>query len=416
MRYFVESYGCTTNYGEGSQLSEHMSSMGHVEVSSADDADIVVLNTCTVVDTTEKKMIRRMSELKAAGKEVIVTGCMAKVQTGRIHIRLPDSLIISPDEYPSFRSIVSSKYDSGTRTSVGVKGNIIPISQGCLGNCTYCITKHARGLLMSHPAAELIKRFSDIVDSGYKEILITAQDTGCYGFDIGTSLPELIRGMLKTDGNYRIRIGMMNPDSLISIVDDLMDVMEDSRVYRFLHIPVQSGSDDVLKRMGRRYTMNEFMDLIDRIRSIHPEMSISTDVISGFPGETDADHRKTLDLIRDLKADTVNITRFSPRPGTEAALMQQTHGRLSKDRSAELTEVKNTTEKAVNSMLIGKRFESLITEHGKNNTLIARTNNYRPVAIKADVPIGSFVDLEITDCEPTYLLGRSVDVRSDKRL
>jgi len=394
------------NYGEGAQLSERMSAMGHTEVDSADVADIVILNTCTVVDTTEKKMIRRMSELRNAGKEVIVTGCMAKVQANRINIRLPDSMVIAPDRYREFSALVSEKYGPSITIQNEIKTNIIPIAQGCLGNCTYCITKFARGRLVSYPPEELVDRFNDMIDSGIKEILITAQDTGCYGIDIGTTLPSLIRKMLEKKGEYKIRIGMMNPDNLDPILDDLLDVMRDSRVYRFLHIPVQSGSDIVLKKMNRQYTVKEFVNMVNRARFVHSDISISTDLISGFPEETDEDHERSIELIRQLNADTVNITRFSARPGTEAALMPQVHGRICKDRSAELTDTKNDIEYSVNEKLIGKRFKALITEHGKPGTMIARTDNYRPIAVESDLPIGSFTEVEVTECAPTYLIGR----------
>jgi MiaB-like tRNA modifying enzyme len=396
------------NYGEGGQLSEDMSALGHEEVSSADSADIVILNTCTVVDTTEKKMIRRMSDLRKAGKEVIVTGCMAKVQTGRVSIRLPDSLIISPDRYCDFRSEVSGKYGIGCSFAKSRHcSNIIPISQGCLGNCTYCITKFARGRLNSYDPDTIVSRFDSLVRGGAREILITAQDTGCYGTDTGTDLPSLLRLMLENKEDFRLRIGMMNPDSLMPIADDLLDVMEDPRIYRFLHIPVQSGSDPILTSMNRSYSVKGFIDLAEKLRSRYPDISISTDMISGFPGETDACHLKSLELIRTLRADTVNITRFSSRPGTEAALMEPVHGRISKNRSAELTEMKNRVELDNNRKMIGERYYgALITETGKKGTMIARTRNYRPVSLCSELAVGSFADVEITDCKSTYLIGR----------
>lgn len=395
------------NYGEGDQLSERMSSLGFEEASSVDSADVIILNTCTVVDTTEKKMIRRMSELRKAGKEVIVTGCMAKVQANRVLIRLPDSLIIPPENYSEFSSIVSDKYGTGCSNIVErTCSNILPIAQGCLGDCAYCITKFARGRLSSYDPDELIERFDSIVAGGAKEILITAQDTGCYGSDINTDLPSLLERMLENDAEFRIRIGMMNPNSLVPIADRLMEIMKDQRVYRFLHIPVQSGSDDVLDRMNRFYSTDEFLKLVVKLRSTHSDISISTDMISGFPGETDADHSKSLELIRELKADTINITRFSARPGTEAALMEPVHGRISKDRSAELTEMKNRVELENNKKMIGMKMTGLVTEIGKEGSIIIRTDNYRPVAVVSDLPIGTFVEVEITDCEPTYLIGR----------
>ncbi len=411
MRYFVESYGCTMNYGEGEQLSKKMDSLGHVRVDSVKEADIVILNTCTVVETTEKNMIRRMGDLKKEGKKVIVTGCMAKVQPKRIMIRLPDSIIIPPDRYDEFADLVSGEYGCSDPVSAPRYGMsaILPIAQGCLGNCSYCITRFARGHLRSYPEDELVEEFNRMLDDGAKEILITAQDTACYGKDIGTDLPHLIERFLERDGDYRIRIGMMNPNYLEPIADRLLDLMKDRRVYRFLHIPVQSGSDDVLKNMRRRYTAEGFLSMVERMREKVPDISISTDMITGFPGETDEDHRKSVELIRRLHADTVNITRFSVRPGTDAASMKgQIQGNVSKERSTELTETKMEVEYNLNRNLVGKRFHVLVTEKGKEGTVIARTENYRPVGIDEDIPLGTFIDAEVIDCASTYVTGRRV--------
>ncbi len=411
MRYFVESYGCTMNYGEGEQLSKKMDSLGHVRVDSVSEADIVILNTCTVVETTEKNMIRRMGDLKRQGKKVIVTGCMAKVQPKRIMIRLPDSIIIPPDRYDEFADLVSEEYGCSEPVAAPKYGMsaILPIAQGCLGNCSYCITRFARGHLRSYPEDELVKEFDTMLDQGAKEILITAQDTACYGKDIGTDLPHLIERFLEREGDYRIRIGMMNPNFLGPIADRLIDLMEDRRLYRFLHIPVQSGSDDVLRNMRRRYTAEEFLDLVERMRARCPDISISTDMITGFPGETEDDHRKSVELIRKLHADTVNITRFSVRPGTDAASMKdQIQGNVSKERSTELTETKMEVEYGVNEKLIGRRFRVLVTEKGKEGTVITRTENYRPVGIDEDIPLGTFLDVEVTSCASTYVVGKRV--------
>ena len=399
------------NYGEGEQLSKKMDSLGHVRTDSADDADIVILNTCTVIETTEKNMIRRMGDLKAKGKKVIVTGCMAKVQPKRISIRLPGSIILPPDRYDEFSDIVSDEFgccEPSVKPTYGMSA-ILPIAQGCLGNCSYCITRFARGHLRSYPEDDLVKEFNAMLDDGAKEILITAQDTACYGKDIGTDLPHLIGRFLEREGDYRIRIGMMNPNFLDPIADRLLDIMKDRRVYRFLHIPVQSGSDDVLRNMRRRYTAEGFLSMVERMRLKCPDISISTDMITGFPGETDEDHRKSVELIRKLHADTVNITRFSVRPGTDAATMRdQIQGNVSKERSTELTETKMEVEYGVNENLVGKRFRVLVTEKGKKGTVITRTENYRPVGIEEDLPLGTFLDVVVTGCASTYVVGKRV--------
>ncbi len=409
MKYYVESYGCTMNYGEGRKLSRDMASLGYRESATADEADLVILNTCTVVETTEKKMLARISELKKQGKKIIVTGCMAKVQPKRIEIRLPDSIILPPSDYHVFAKEVAERFGVAGPPVPLMQGTdaILPIAQGCLGNCTYCITKFARGKLISYDPATLTDDFNSFVDSGCKEILITAQDTACYGFDTKTDLPSLIGSMLQKDGDYRVRIGMMNPNHLKRIVDGMIDVLDDERVYKFLHIPVQSGSNDILRSMRRGYTVEGFMELVDRLRSSIPEISIATDIITGFPGETESDHERTIELVKQLHADTLNITRFSSRPGTEAASMEQLHGRILKERSTELTELKNEIEYNVNKRLIGQRFRSLATEVGKEGTIV-RTPFYRPVVIREAIPLGTFVDIEITDCRATYLFGKKL--------
>ena len=408
MKFFVESYGCTMNHGEGDRLSEVMTSLGHELVGSAAEADLVILNTCTVVDTTEKHMVKRMSELKAAGKEVTVTGCMAKVQPNRIEIRLPDAPIIPPEPYDLFEGIMESRYGRGHSDTEIVyhPTETIPIAQGCKGACTYCITRLARGKLISRPEDEIVSEFKTMIDSGTKEILLAAQDTACYGKDTGTDLPSLIRRLLEFQGDFRIRIGMMNPNHLDRILDDMIDVLKDPRMYRFLHIPVQSGSNSVLDGMKRQYTAERFMGIVNRLRSEIPDISIATDMITGFPGETDKDHEKSMDLLRKLRADTVNITRFSPRPNTVAMDMdKQVPGNVSKDRSTELTELKNSVEYENNSALVGKRFRVLITEKGRNGSVIGRTDNYRPIGIECDLELGTFCDVEVTECRSTYLVG-----------
>ncbi len=411
MKYYTESYGCTMNYGEGDMLSRRMESLGYERTESVDDADIVILNTCTVVETTEKRMIKRMNDLRAARKEVIVTGCMAKVQQSRISIRLPNALIVPPDMYDNFSELVEHRFgvgDSDRRTPYG-RTAIIPIAQGCLGNCSYCITRFARGKLISRSIEDISAEFQEFVDSGVREILITAQDTACYGKDIGTDLPALLEELLKVEGDYRVRIGMMNPNHLEPILDRMLDRLEDPRVYKFLHIPVQSGSDIILKSMRRHYTAERFMDIVNRLRERIPEISIATDFICGFPGETEEDHLDTIELMRRLRMDTANITRYSPRPGTDSVnLPGDLHGSVIKQRSQELTEVKTEVEYDVNSNLIGKRVNVLVTETGKDGTMIGRTINYRPIAFRTAQGLGEYADVEITGCAATYLMGKEI--------
>ncbi len=409
MRFWVESYGCTMNRGEGRGLAEDMASLGYEEAESSEEADIVVLNTCTVVETTEKHMLSRMSQLRMSGKRVIVTGCMAKAQPQRVAIRLPDSPVIPPESYDTFKAAVEDRYGSAGAPIVLPQGTeaVLPIAQGCLGNCSYCITKLARGDLRTYDHDALLRRFDSFLGRGAKEVLVTAQDTAAFGHENGDSLPALLEDMLSREGDFRLRIGMADPSSVMRVREGITRLMDDERLYRFLHIPVQSGSDSVLKGMRRKYTVERFMDLVDELRADVPGISIATDLICGFPGETDEDHERSVELIRELRADTVNITRFSSRPGTDAATMVQLPGGVSSARSAELTRVKNETELDVNSALVGRTFRALATEVGKEGTIL-RTGYYRPVVVREDIELGTFTDVRVTGARPTYLLGERV--------
>ena len=411
-RLSLLSLGCDKNLCDSERMLGELISEGFIYEPDEERADVIIINTCCFIGDAKEESVRAVleaAELKKSGslKKLIVTGCMAKVQPKRISIRLPDSPIVPFEEYDRFPDIVRERYGcAGAPVHVETGTDaILPIAQGCLGRCSYCITKFARGDLRSYPAEDLLRRFDGFLAGGAREILITAQDTSSYGHDTGTDVVALLGSMLEREGDYRIRLGMTNPDSLAKVADGLVRLMDDDRLYRFVHIPVQSGSDSVLRGMRRRYTVEGFLELVDTLRSAVPDISIATDLICGFPGETDEDHRKSVDLIRELRADTVNITRFSSRPGTDAASMEQVHGRVSAERSAELTKVKNETELDVNGSMVGRLYRALATEIGKDGTIV-RTGNYRPVVVREDIPLGSFVDVEVTDCRPTYLLGR----------
>ncbi len=415
MKVHVESYGCTMNQGEGHGLSRDLAISGHCTCSSSEDADIIILNTCTVVETTEIRMLRRMQELRSQGKEVVVTGCMAKVQEEVIEEMSPGSLIIPPSDYTRFREIFTHRYGCGDLSEPKLQTttdatSIIPIAQGCLGSCTYCITRHARGTLVSQSIDEITARFKKELEAGAKEILLASQDCAAYGTDTGTDLVALLKTLLRFDGDHRIRLGMMNPESLMRIADRLLDVMDDARVYRFFHIPVQSGSVKILRSMGRRYTPDEFVTLVDVIRSRCPSASIATDSIVGFPGETEEDHDMSMAIMRRVEPDIINVTRFSPRPGTPAAdLPGRPHGRISKARSREMTALRFTIGDEKNATLVGGQMEVTVSENGSKGTMICRSDCYRPVVVPSGPMLGGNIWVMITGSARTHLFGQPVD-------
>ena len=411
MKVRVETYGCTMNQGEGAELASTLAALGHEVVDDPSDADLVVLNTCTVIKETENRMLRRMAELSGQRKKLIVVGCMASVQPDDIVRHAPNALIMAPRDYPSFASVVERNFGRGETSPITVLEAqvtaVLPVAQGCIGACSYCITRFARGTLSSYPAEDIVTAAYSALRSGARELLVTAQDTACYGFDLGTDLSALLEAITMLPGEFKVRVGMMNPDNLGRIIDRFVPSWTAPKVYQFIHLPVQSGSVAVLEAMNRGYVPEEFENLVLRLRTASPSMVLSTDVITGFPGETEDDHRATVELLTRVRPDIVNVTRFSPRQGTPAARsMNQVPGWVSKERSRELSKLRLELSARVNAALVGRREKVMVTEEGKNGTSIARTPSYKPIVLPGRLVMGAVLEIEITDSAPTHLFGR----------
>jgi threonylcarbamoyladenosine tRNA methylthiotransferase CDKAL1 len=407
VKVVVEAYGCTMSMGEGERFKRELVSLGHEVVDRADDADFAVLNTCTVIQATENRMVSRIRNLSNSGKKLVVAGCLAAVQAQRISEVSPEAVILPFSDYADFKTIIEKNFGRGdgylTPLEEGVIG-ILPIAQGCLGGCNYCITRMARGHLRSLHLAELREQTEMMLQKGIKELQVTGQDTAAYGKDIGTDLSTLVYSLAAIPGDFRIRVGMMNPDTLGGIIDQYIPVWNGPKVFKFLHLPVQSGSDALLESMGRRYSIRDFLGLVDSFRRSCPKMTLSTDVIVGFPGESDDDHLMTKELLESVRPDIVNITRFSPRPGTKAFSMDdKVPGWKAKDRSRELTKLRFEIAGEINKSLIGKRELILVTEEGKKGSVIGRTDSYKPVVVKKELPLGLYTEVEITEAAATHL-------------
>jgi threonylcarbamoyladenosine tRNA methylthiotransferase CDKAL1 len=414
VRFFVETYGCTMNQGEGQEMQHKLVSLGHSIAPTVEDAEIVVVNTCVVIKATELKIMKRMRELREEGKQLIVTGCMAAVQGSEVMSEFPDALIVPPSKYESFEEMINGRHERGPN-NVGLqypsgKTFILPISQGCLGHCSYCITRLARGELRSYPVEEIVQLANNAVAEGAKELLVTAQDTACYGKDTGSSIGELLEQLCAIEGDFRIRIGMMNPDSLRGQEHDLVRIFKNSKTYKFLHLPVQTGSDRLLETMGRGYSVSEFEEQVRTIRQSVSRLTLSTDVICGFPGESDQDHQKSLEMLRRVKPNTVNVTRFSSRPGTAAASMGgQVVSRIAKDRSREIAKLRFEIALEINARLIGECLDLIAIEEGKIGTTVCRDFANVPVVIPMQLPLGTKIKAVVTEAHPTYLVGRLAD-------
>lgn len=413
MKVYVEAYGCTQNYGEARLIQETLAARGHALTTSEKDADAHVLVTCTVIETTERRMARRMTALEAFGKPLVVAGCMAAAQRDRVRALVPRAKLLPPRRWPEIVELLQANTACGDRAAdlesrgLGWHDAIVPIAQGCAGRCTYCITRVARGRVSSYPVESLVAQVRRRVEQGSREIKLTGQDTAAYGTDAGADLAGLLRAIDGIPGDFRVRVGMMDPLTVRPIVDPLVDAYTSRKIFKFLHLPVQSGSDEILGAMRREYTVAEFEGIVATFRSGFPDLTLSTDVIVGFPGETEAQFEETMDLVRRTRPDIVNVTRFSPRPGTPAAsLPGRVVGWRVKERSRRLTRVRFAIGRERNEAWVGREVEALVTELGKDGTVLARTREYRQVVLREPAPLGTFVPVEIEAATPVHLLGR----------
>jgi threonylcarbamoyladenosine tRNA methylthiotransferase CDKAL1 len=275
---------------------------------------------------------------------------------------------------------------------------------------SYCITRLARGVLQSKPVDQIVQEITQAVSTGHYELRLTAQDTACYGYDLDTNLAKLSEKIttINSSHDFRVRVGMMNPNSVKPILHELIKAYEHPRIFKFLHLPVQSGDDELLSAMGRGYCVKEFIEILDIFRSAMPELTLSTDFIIGYPNETTEQFEHSLALLEQIRPNIVNITRFSARPGTSAAkLKNRLSGSKIKSRSREMTARRFAISNELNESQIGQRYRVLITERVKAGSVLARNDSYLPVVIKHNLPLGSWVNVEIKDATDSYLVGES---------
>lgn len=351
MEIYFESYGCTANKNNTEIMKGLVKQAGLEITGNPSIADILVINTCIVKGRTEKKIERRIKDLSKLGKPVIVAGCMPEVRKERLDGK--NIYLLGTHHFRDINKLIRKIYQRGYRNEeftskrdeeklltgkipTNKKIGITQISEGCLGNCSFCLVKYAKGKLFSYSLKRIIKNIRNDLEN-CKEIWITSQDNASYGLDRGKrKLPELLKKIIKLKGRFKVRIGMMNPNNVIPILDDLIEIYKNDKIKKFLHLPVQSGSNRILKKMNREYKIEDFKRIIRRFRKETPEIKIWTDIIVGFPEETREDFEKTKQLVKEVKFNKINISRFWRMKGTEAEKMNQLSHKIVKKRVKEL--------------------------------------------------------------------------------
>lgn len=384
--YSILTFGCQMNVRDSETIKGILESLGYNETEDTDEADIILFNTCSVRENPERKVYGRIQNFKPDTDKIIgICGCMVQqgaefeyiknnlpqvrmvFGTHNIH-ELPEILerVIAGervlDVWEDKKDVIEglpAKRDKGVKAFVN-------ISYGCNNFCTYCIVPYTRGREKSREQSYIIEEIKELALSGYKEVTLLGQNVNSYGKDLGTDFASLLRAVHEVDGIERIRFMTSHPKDLS---DDLIEAMAElPKVCEHLHLPLQAGSDRILKLMNRRYTAGHYLKLVEKLRKAIPDISLTTDLIVGFPQETDEDFQATLDLVKQVRFDSAFTFIYSPRKGTPAAKMiEQIDEDVKKERIYRLIEVQNRISSELNKELIGKSVEVLVEGPSKTD-------------------------------------------------
>jgi threonylcarbamoyladenosine tRNA methylthiotransferase CDKAL1 len=424
LQVFVRSFGCSANMADSEVLAGCLAQGGFQLAVSESVADVLIYNTCAVKGPTENRVINIMKRAPKS-KKLIVAGCLPVISFERLLREVRFDSAIGPSVGKRIVDIVL-RVLAGEKvvelTSLNLKPelnlprvksnpviSVVPVNYGCLGSCTYCCVVFARGHLRSYNIKEIAERVQSDFAAGNKEFWVTSQDTACYGKDLHSNLAELLEALDRLTGDFKVRVGMMTPNMVTDMQAKLIDAFRSEKVFKFLHLPAQSGDDKTLKRMRRFYTAAEFKRIVHAFRAEFPDFTLATDVIVGFPGETAEAFENTLKLLEEVKPDVTNISKFFARPKTVAAEI--------KDELVDCNEIKRRSTVATqlvkrvsferNKRWIGWVGEVLVDEKGKvDGSWVGRNFAYKPVAIKsADNLLGKTVRVSIVEASTTYLKG-----------
>ncbi len=419
MKVFIESYGCTFNQADGQIIAGNLLENDIDLVESIEEADVVIVNTCYVKLPTEDKMVFRIQKLQKEfpDKKIIVGGCMVEIDPEKLQKIGPNVSWIGPHQLNKSASVVNATYcgevirETGFSkdSKVGVPKvsddgliHILQICEGCLGACTFCCTRFARGPLNSYPISDIVAEAKKAIENGACEIQLTAQDTAAFGRDSGEKLSDLIKEVANLEGDFRVRVGMMHPKNILNNVDEIIDAMKHPKVYDFIHLPVQSGSDKVLSDMRRGHNISQYKEIVSKFKKEIPDITLAVDIIVGYPTESDDDFDKTVELLRQIKPSLIHLSKYQHRIGAISSSLKEIPPKVMKERSKFLSEIKEEITKEENVEFLDSIQNVLVVEKGSKGGYIAKTNNYIPVIVH-DVELGTFVDVKITEATSTYL-------------
>ena len=420
----VITWGCTHNQKDSQLIEKQLIGLNYSLVNDNDNADVIILNTCTVKTPTENKILHYLNNLKNSDKTIIVTGCLSQAEPNLIRKRYPSFHILGVDAFKFIPNILNSgnmnqlpvlniSADRSDEewvekplldsTQWNKHRNIIQINEGCLNSCTFCATKNARGRLKSFSKNSIVSAIRRLPTP---EVWLTSQDTACWGFDFKDSIISLIRDIDQINRKFWLRLGMGNPNNFIKSINNLVELYRSDKMYKFIHIPVQAGSNSVLQHMKRGYTVEDYEEIISTLRKEIPGITVSTDVICGYPTETEDDFNESIRTINKTRPSITNISRYWERRDTPASQLKQIPHEERKRRSGLLMKLTNKIQLEDNKKWIGWQGEALLVEKGSKGGIQARNQSYKPIIIDESFDyLGKWHDVEITGASETYFNG-----------
>lgn len=428
MQYiYIETFGCTANQNNSEILKGILTQSGYEIINNEKIADIIILNTCIVKQKTENKIKRRIQDLSKSKKLIIITGCMPETDTKVIKKLNPNIILLGVHHFKDIVNLIR-KYKEGKlnwkeqnefldyqneeklnlpKLPINKLISICQISEGCLGSCSYCKTRIAKGKLFSYPEEEIIKSIESDLKQGAKEVWITSQDNANYNLDKGQQkLPELLNKILNLNHRFKLRLGMMDPNNVLPILNELIEVYKHPKIYKFLHIPIQSASNKVLKHMNRLYTVKQAEEIIKKFRQKIPNITISTDIIIGYPIETQKDHKANLNFIKKFKPDVFNLSKFSSHKQTPAGKLKQLSSSIISKRTSEIMQAHRETALQNKQKFLDKTIKVFANKKLVQNLFQARDENYNIVLINSkDDILGKNLEVKIKQAGVHHMIG-----------
>lgn len=436
-KIYIKTFGCQMNAYDSARMRDAMAVHGYQETENPSEADILLLNTCHIREKASEKLfseIGRLNEFKKARKQegkdtlIVVCGCVVQAEGAEILKRShPVDIALGPQNYHRLPELVAaynrkngrvlladfpsdSKFDYLPKTKATSASSFLAVQEGCDNFCTYCVVPYTRGCEYSRPASDILKEAQELVSTGAKEIMLLGQNVNCWHGDGASDLGDLINQLAQIEGLERIRYTTSYPSKITQNLIDAHAKLD--KLMPYIHLPIQSGSDVILKAMNRQYTAKSYEEIVAMFRKARPDIAVSSDFIVGFPGETDDDFAQTMEVVKRVRYASSFSFKYSPRPGTPAALMKnQVPEDIKTKRLMILQAELLKQQQEFNSQTVGKILPVLLTERGKKEgQLVGYTPYLQGTHVSLpDAFLNQIVMLEITDASATSLTGVKVD-------